>query len=335
VGLALAGVDSVERFLDTTVPTPAPDWAPEARLGRRGWRYKDRATRLALAAAKEAVEMALPAAPPGPFPRTGVVASSNLGNLDTVCRVAAQLKNGTSSDTSPLDLPNASSNVVASTVAAWFGFKGPNLMLCNGATSGIDALYTASVVIQSGRADRMVVVGVEPGTREASRFMDDCARHWLGGVDGLRWGEGAAAVVLESWHAAAKRRDRIWARLGRFQTSPEDGLSKSLRALGSEPPALWLTPSRQYAPTREAVDKARAHWPDGGTEEKDLACVLGEMYGASGVLQAVVACLWLSRSQGGWAALTSGGFAGDGFASCGLHAGWTGEKGASPEAGVA
>jgi monoamine oxidase len=38
-----------------------------------------------------------------------------------------------------MDLPNASSNVVASSVAIRFGLRGPNLMLCNGATSGLDA----------------------------------------------------------------------------------------------------------------------------------------------------------------------------------------------------
>lgn len=323
IGAALRGVDSVAQLLDAVTPPPSDAWTPESRIGRKGWRYKDRATRLALVAAKEALEMAGPLEPDDSPSRIGVVASSNLGNLDTVCRVATQLTLGRSSDTSPMDLPNASSNVVASTIAAWFGLKGANLMLCNGATSGVDALQVGATLIRAGRADRMVIVGVEPGTKEAVRFLEDSARQWLGGrdgLDGLQWGEGAAAVVLESSSSARRRGARIWARVGRVARCGGSRLHDSIRGLGATPPALWLVPPRQYAPTRAAVDRALEGLADEGLGTVDLAAGLGETYGASGVLQAVVACLLLARAGHGWAAVTSGGFAGDGFASCGLHA---------------
>jgi 3-oxoacyl-[acyl-carrier-protein] synthase II len=323
IGAALRGIDSVVELLDAGVPDPSVAWTPESRLGRRGWRYKDRATRLALVAAKEALDIAGPPDADLPALRTGVVASSNLGNLDTVCRVAAQLASGQSSDTSPMDLPNASSNVVASTVAAWFGLKGANLMLCNGATSGIDALQVGATMIRAGRADRMVVVGVEPGTAEALRFLQDSARQWLGGATGLeslQWGEGAAALVLEAASSARRRGARIWARIGQVVRSDGPRLRDSIRTLGATPPALWLVPPRQYAPTRAAVDAALHGWPDDGPGMVDLTAGLGETYGALGVLQAVVACLMLARTGQGWAAVTSGGFAGDAFASAALHA---------------
>ncbi len=318
VGAAIPGMDSVERLLDATMPPASEGWVLEPRLGRKGWRYKDRATRLALVAAKEALERAgLPGAGFAPH-RTGVIASSNLGNLDTVCRVAAQLRAGQSTDVSPMDLPNASSNVVASTIAQWFGLKGANLMLCNGATSGIDALYVGATMIRSGRADRMIVVGVEARSADAVRFMDDSARQWLGGDDRLRWGEAAGAVVLDRATDVAGDAGSA-PRLGRFRTSPGDGLLDAVRALGPEAPALWLTPPSQYRPTRVAVHHAIAGWQNGTPEVRDLAAVLGETYGASGVLQAVLGCLWLCRARQGWVALTSGGFAGDPFASCAIH----------------
>jgi 3-oxoacyl-[acyl-carrier-protein] synthase II len=65
-------------------------------------------------------------------------------------------------EVSLLDAPNASSNVIASTIAICFRFGGPNLMVCSGATSGLDAVWLASLLLRSGRADRVVVVGVEP-----------------------------------------------------------------------------------------------------------------------------------------------------------------------------
>jgi 3-oxoacyl-[acyl-carrier-protein] synthase II len=318
VGAAVPGTDSVEQLLDAAPPPATEGWAVEPRIGRKGWRYKDRATRLALAAAREALHAAGP--PPVPdAARTGVVASSNLGNLDTVCRVAAQLKAGRSSDTSPMDLPNASSNVVASTIAQWFGLKGANLMLCNGATSGIDALFVGATLIRSGRADRVVVVGVEPRTGSAEAFMRESARQWLGESDQLQWGEAAAAVVLDGYTPLDNGMPCNGVRLGKFHTSRADGLHQSIRTIGSTPPALWLTPSFQYGPTREAVHQALTGWDDRTPEMRDIAATFGETYGACGVLQAVVAALWLRRTRTGWAALTSGGFAGDPFASCALH----------------
>ena len=304
-------------MLETARPA-AEGWVVEPRIGRKGWRYKDRATRLALAAAKEALDAA--ATVPAPeASRTGVVASSNLGNLDTVCRVAAQLKAGRSSDTSPMDLPNASSNVIASTIAQWFGFKGANIMLCSGATSGIDALTVAATLIRSNRADRIVVVGVEPRTADAVAFMQDSARQWLGGCDELAWGEGAAAVVLDAWSPARHGTSRDAICVGKSRTSRAAGLPTAIRFLDNGAPALWLTPPTQYAPTREAVEQTRAGWNGSAPEMRDLAATFGETYGASGVLQAVAASLWLQRAGHQWAAITSGGFAGDPFATCALH----------------
>jgi hypothetical protein len=86
-----------------------------------------------------------------------------------------------------LDAPNASSNVVASTVALWFGFGGPNLMVCSGATAGLDGLRLAGLLLRSGRARRVVLVGAEP---------DDEVAGALYAEGSLR--AGAACVVLEA-----------------------------------------------------------------------------------------------------------------------------------------
>lgn len=308
----------MQRVLDAAARPNTDGWSVEPRIGRKGWRYKDRATRLALAATREALEDAGASQAPDAA-RTAVVASSNLGNLDTVCRVAAQLKTGRSSDTSPMDLPNASSNVVASTIAQWFGFKGANIMLCNGATSGIDALYVGATLIRSDRADRVVVVGVEPQTADAVAFMQDSARRWLGHCDQLAWGEGAAAVVLDASPSASSDTSVRRVRVGKFRTSRAGQLEHTIRALGADAPALWLTPPAQYSPTRDAIDQALAAFNGDAPQLRDVAATFGDTYGASGVLQAVVASLWLRQSRSEWAALTSGGFAGDPFASCALH----------------
>lgn len=156
-------------------------------LGRKGLLFKEPATRLALCAVHRALGLAPGARrqPGPPDPRTAVVASSNLGNVATVRAVVRTVREGSVREVSPLDAPNASSNVIASTVAIWFGFGGPNLMVCGGAPSGLDAVALALVLLRGGRADRVVVVGAEPD--------DEVARELYGPA--LR--AAAAAIVLE------------------------------------------------------------------------------------------------------------------------------------------
>jgi 3-oxoacyl-[acyl-carrier-protein] synthase II len=180
-------------------------------LGGKGLRYKDEATTLALCA----VHIALGRSDgcgrhAGPVDvRTAVVASSNLGNVSTVARVAQAAHTGAVRDVSPLDAPNASSNVVASTVAIWFRFGGPNIMICSGATSSLDAVAVGSILLGSGRADRVVVVASEPADEWAATI----SRGRRAGVGAL-WAE-AACVLLEPVHSTS-----ALARIGRVRRLP-------------------------------------------------------------------------------------------------------------------
>lgn len=138
------------------------DTDPRTLLGRRGLGAKEPATRLALAAVHR-----LPGLTDRPA-ATAVVAASALGNVETVCTVARQAHLGGVGAVSPLTAPNASPNVIASSVALRFGLTGPNVMLCNRSGTGVAAVHTAARLLRSGRADRAVVVAVEPA--------DDVAR---------------------------------------------------------------------------------------------------------------------------------------------------------------
>ena len=170
--------------------TPGPGCPPEearALLGRKGLLGKEPATRLALCAVHRALGR-----PDGqrlrvqaPDPGTAVVASSNLGNVHTVCTLAAELHKRGCNVASPLDAPNVSSNVVASSVAIWFGFGGPNLMVCSGQPSGLDAVGLGRLLLTAGRAARVVVVGVEPDDPTAAALLGAPLR------------AAAACVVLE------------------------------------------------------------------------------------------------------------------------------------------
>jgi 3-oxoacyl-[acyl-carrier-protein] synthase II len=322
LGLELPGLADPAALLQPGAAGGPGEFVPERALGAKGLRFKDRATQLALCAARSALEDAgLPttAATQLDAEALGIVASSNLGNVDTVCRAVETIRSSSVNHTSPLDLPNASSNIVASTLAIRFGCRSVNLMVCSGATSGTDALYLAANVIRARRARRMVVVGVEPRNAVVERLMRESARGWLGESAGeLRLAEGAAAIVLESRDAARERGARIEGSLSGYGAAPgmelEPGLAAALN--GAAPPvALWLTPNRAYRPTADAVRRAWRRWTDRPPARVDVSAPLGELYGALGIVQCVAACVWFRNHDGDTALATSGASWNDGSAS--------------------
>lgn len=163
-----------------------PD-AAAGLLGRKGLLGRDDATRLALCAVHRALGLEAGVRPGGDA-RTdvAVVACGNLGNVDTVADLARTATTDGVRAVSPLAAPNASSNVIASVVAIWFRFAGPNLMVCSGAAASYDALATAALLLRAGRARRVVVVGAEAATGTATALY------------GQSLTSGAACVIVES-----------------------------------------------------------------------------------------------------------------------------------------
>lgn len=176
------------------------DWAWQAAsepeqasqvLGRKGLLAKEPATRLALCAVHRALGLPLGRRPDRELSAdTAVVVASNLGNVAVVARVAQTVAEEGGGRVSVLDAPNVSSNVVASSVALWFGFGGPNLLVCSGRSAGMDALATAGLLLRAGRARRVVLVGVEPDDEVATGLFDY-------DTSPVPLRRGAACLVLE------------------------------------------------------------------------------------------------------------------------------------------
>lgn len=249
---------------------------PAAELGR-GVRYKDRATQLAMLAAGRALADASLLDPDlsrdlsVAGESAGVVASSNLGNVDTVCQTAESIASGSVTDLSPMALPNASSNIVASSIAVRFGIRGPNLMVCNGASSGLDAVRLGALLITARRAPRVVVVGVEPINDVVTSLVGRPAEELF---------DGAVAVVLESATVAGEARFHV--RLSGYARCAEEAASVH-RALGNGSlPGLWLTGQTAAAPA-----------PFQDVPRRDLETALGKASGALGVLQVAAGARWL------------------------------------------
>ncbi|MGA6158000.1 beta-ketoacyl synthase N-terminal-like domain-containing protein [Stenotrophomonas sp. NPDC087984] len=311
VGLALPGADTPDALLRRTAcPVTGPAAEPfdtAARIGRRGHRYKDRATRLALCAALDALRNAQLIPSDGeeltvPGDTVGVVASSNLGNLDTACLTAAAIAERSAVDLSPMSLPNASSNVIASWVAIRHGLRGPNLMLCNGATSGLDAVHWGATLVAAGRVRRAVVIGVETHNAVVEDLLGRSADELL---------DGAAALVVEGARWAEARGARAAAALGPYERRA--GLSGCVAAVlpGGAAPGVWFTPER-YA-EGPAGAGAVTDGPAGAVPvpesvpRYDVTSAVGRASGALGVLQCAAAIGWLARAEAGTDAETGAG----------------------------
>ena len=303
-GVAVAGTGlTAAADLLASGPIGTRPCDPAEILGRKGLRYKDEATRLALAAAHVALSDAgLPVVPSGDGGRTAVVVSSNLGNLDTVCAASDAIAADGVTALSPMALPNASSNVVASSLAIRFGLRGPNLMVCNGATSGLDALRWASVLAAGGRADRVLVVGVEVENETVSR---------LCGPDPLF--HGAAAVVVERGASLGGR--AAGARLAITGYRRGAGVLPTAARVATRPVGLWLAP-----PT---PDDQRPS-PLAGALVVDLVPRLGRASGALGILQCAAASAYLAG--GGRTVLATAGSDSDDASASMLFTLSTGER---------
>jgi 3-oxoacyl-(acyl-carrier-protein) synthase len=300
------------------------DFTPQATLGDRGLRYKDRATQLALCAAAHALSDAGldPRDTATLVPETfGVIVSSTFAIADTVCRVVEAIHTGGVGATSPMDLPNASANIVSSSIAIWFGLAGLNLTVSSGATSGVDAVHLAANAIRAGRAQRIVVVGVEPASGVVTRLMADA------GPVRLDLFDGACAVVLEARPVVAARGARTLALVERYRQDAR--LANSVgAALGGAVPGgavpggtgldragsgvgMWFTPCSRHAPGTGP--------PVGDGVAIDVSSAIGEASAALGVVQCAGAAQWLVDHPGRRALISSGGCWGGRYASLTLR----------------
>jgi 3-oxoacyl-[acyl-carrier-protein] synthase II len=253
-------------------------------LSGRDMRNKDRGSRLAI----RAVEAALSDAGlldesgyAGSPDTTAVIVSSNLGNLGSVCELTDTITAETAIGLNPLRLPETACSVMAAWVAIRFGLRGPNLTICNGTTSGLDALFWARTMIAAGRAHTVVVVGVEP-TNDAVRT--------LLGADSV---DGAAALVLEPAEAAADRglHDRV-ATVAAYGHAPDT--AAAIRATGlreNQDVPLWLTERPEHGQGRVLSIEQR----------------LGRCSGALGVLQCAAAAAYLNSGGSGPVLAIAGG----------------------------
>ncbi|MFE6977137.1 beta-ketoacyl synthase N-terminal-like domain-containing protein [Streptomyces sp. NPDC057682] len=290
IGLALPGVATYGALLG---PLPGRGgFDPAAGLRGRELRHKDRSSRLALRAAEFALHDAglTDAGPDAAFTgaadATAVVVSTNLGNADGVCEATDTIAREGVRGLSPLGLPQTSSNVIAGWVAIRYGLRGPNLTVCNGVTSGLDALAWARNLIVAGRTETAVVVGVEPANDVTAKLLGEQST------------DAAVAVVLEPEDAAASRGARLRATIAGYARARD--LAAALTCAGvteQKSVGLWLGDAAGAGAGRLLA----------ATRRIDLESQLGPLSGALGVLQCAAAVAHFEGGASGDVLAAAGG----------------------------
>jgi len=120
----------------------------------------------------------------------GVIAGYALATLDTNERYNQRRIQKGARWVDPRRFPATSPNAGAGQCGIAFDLKGPNFAVCSGLAGPLEALAVAAELINSGDADRIVVIGADDG--------GPAARAWIDAVcPQRRFARGAVAALLE------------------------------------------------------------------------------------------------------------------------------------------
>ncbi len=209
-----------------------PEFQPKTSLGPHGLRTLDRTTCLALVAAKLALDDArLDPAQVSGRP-VGVVLGSTMGSLRSISEFDLEGLREGPRYVNPALFPNAVMNSPASQVAIRFKLRGVNSTVSTGFTAALDAMGYAVDLLRLGRADTLVVGGVEElclqtflgfyKTGFLATQIDDAAPVFAPFHPrrcGTLLGEGAVMFVVETWDAALRRGAPVYADVLSYRTA--------------------------------------------------------------------------------------------------------------------
>ncbi len=298
-------------------------------LDRKSARRTDRFAHFAVAAAREAVEMARLdiAAEPD---RIGTSIGSGIGGLNTLYDAHQHLFSRGIDRFSPFWVPALIPNMGAAFVSIELGTRGPLVASCTACAASSMAVGDAVMYIRNGMADVMLAGGAEAavtpmgvggfhGMRAMSTNNDDPAgasRPFDRDRDGLVIGEGGAVLVLEELTHALARGVPILGEVTGYGLSSDAAHVTEPDPTGSNPARAIRMALGDAGRSPAEVDYVNAHGtstPVGdASETRVLKLVFGEeearqtpvsstksmtghMLGAAGATEAVIAVITINE----------------------------------------
>ncbi len=249
------GIKRISSF-DTTnhsvkIAGEITDFDPKTIMNPKDVKKADRFIQLGIKAAAEAMEDAKFNSFDGD--RFGVSSASGIGGLIAIEKNSLVCKSRGPRRISPFFIPSALVNMLGGFVAIEHKIKGPNISSVTACAAGTHAISAAAKTIMLGGADKMLVVGAEAAisavgvggfsSMKALSTRNDepqlASRPFDKERDGFVMGEGAGALVLESYEDAIERGAHIYGELIGFGesgdayhiTTPDpDGAFRAMRA---------------------------------------------------------------------------------------------------------
>ena len=321
------GIRTIESF-DTegqsvTIAGEIPNFDVSEVLDGKEAKKADRFIQLGLKAAKEAVADAkLP--DDVDMERFGIASASGIGGLPNIEKNAVVCKNRSPRKISPFFIPSSLVNMLGGFISIYEGMKGPNLASVTACAAGTHAIGEAAKSIMVGTADKMLVAGAESAIcpvgiggfaamKALSTRNDDpqtASRPFDAERNGFVMGEGAAALVLESYDDAIARGATIYGEIAGFgesgdanhiTTPTQDGPLRAMKGaykMAGEPKVDYVNAHGTSTPVNDKNETAAVKDLFGGAENcppmSSIKGQIGHCLGAAGAIEAVV-CLMAMR----------------------------------------
>ncbi len=321
------GIDTITLFdpseFTARIAGEVKDFDPATVMPPKEVKKADRFIHLGLKAAAEAMEDA--AIPEDTdMDRFGISAGSGIGGLPSIEKNSVILDSRGPRRISPFFIPGALVNMLGGFVSIEHKTKGPNLSSVTACAAGTHAINEAAKTIMIGGADKMLVVtaesaitGVGVGGFAAMKALstrnDDpkhASRPFDADRDGFVMGEGAAALVLETYEDAVARGANIYGEIIGFGESGDanhittpslDGPARAMKAaykMAGAPKLDYVNAHGTSTPVNDKNETAALKDLLGGKENcppmSSIKGQIGHCLGAAGGIEAVT-CLMAMR----------------------------------------
>ena len=323
----VCGIDKITLFdpeaYSAQIAGEVKDFDPSTVMAPKEVKKADRFIHLGLKAAQEAMADAN-LAEDTDMERMGISAGSGIGGLPAIEKNSVILENRGPRRISPFFIPGALVNMLGGFVSIEHGTKGPNLSSVTACAAGTHAISEAFKTIVCGGADKMLVVsaecavtGVGVGGFAAMKALSTnnenpkgASRPFDANRDGFVMGEGAAALVLETYEDAVARGANIYGEIIGFGESGDanhittpslDGPARAMKAaykMAGEPKLDYVNAHGTSTPINDKNETAAVKELLGGKENcppmSSIKGQIGHCLGAAGGIEAVT-CLMAMR----------------------------------------
>lgn len=327
-----SGIAPIEHFdtsnLEVKIAGEVNGFTPRDFMDFKAAKRMDRFAQFAVAATREAMEMAHLTVTPENTDRIGVMMNTGGGGFPVIEREVQVMDAGGAKRVSPFLIPMFAPNMASCQVSMQFGIHGPTATSVAACAAGIQAFVDAVHMIERGDADVVITGGTEGGITPVaiaslsnmgalSRNNDDPAgasRPFDLARDGFVFSEGAGVAILESEeHAAARGANAIAVVAGGSYTcdafhitapDPEGkgatrAMKQSMKRAGLQPEDFQYVAAHATATNLGDIAETKAVKQAFGDHAYKLALsanksMVGHLLGAAGAISSL-ACILAIR----------------------------------------